>query len=90
MSSYLAEARSNEHGWSADPLSLSRRAGEPDEHEKKAGDEMPRFGAQRRKQSPEILGARLRPKPYLAGVVAYFRRNLSTRPAVSIIFCLPV
>jgi hypothetical protein len=29
--------------------------------------------------------------PYLAPVaVAYLRRNLSTRPAVSTIFCLPV
>ena len=43
-----------------------------------------------------ILGLRLRgavgsEAPYLApAALAYLRRNLSTRPAVSTIFCLPM
>ena len=35
--------------------------------------------------------AKLAPRTYFApGVAPYLRRNLSTRPAVSTIFCLPV
>jgi hypothetical protein len=48
------------------------------------------LGLRRRTPEGTVRAAANAAAAYLAPAAAYFLRNLSTRPAVSTIFCLPV